>query len=383
VIDFELTDEKKQFQALARQFAREHIQPVAAQHDREESYPEEVIRRGHELGLLNTIVPETVGGLGLGSVDEAIIGEELAYGCMGIYTIFMASELGITPLLLAGTPEQHDRFLRPLTDGPKLAAFALSEPDNGSDAAAMKTRAVLDGDDVVLNGSKMWISNGDRAAFTVVFATVDPALKHRGTLAVVVESGRDGFHATKLHGKLGQRASPTAELVFDDVRVPRANILGEPGDGFRIAMQTLDKTRIPVAAGSVGVARRALDEALAYAAERHAFGRPIAQFQAIQFKLAEMKIGIETARWQTYRAAWLADRGLPHGEAAAIAKAYASDMAFRAADEALNVHGGYGYVNEYPVEKLMRDVKLNQIYEGTNEIQRLVIARGLLRQVLE
>lgn len=383
MIDFELTDEQKQFQALARQFARERILPVAAEHDRQESFPDDIVRRGYELGLLNTIVPQEVGGLGLGSVDEAIIGEELAYGCMGIYTIFMASELGITPLLLAGTREQHERFLRPLLDGPNLAAFALSEPDNGSDAAAMKTRAVFDGDDVVLNGSKMWISNGDRAAFTVVFATFDPERRHHGTLAVVVEAGREGFSARKLHGKLGQRASPTAELVFDRVRVPRANVLGEPGDGFRIAMETLDKTRIPVAAGSVGVARRALDEALSYASERKAFGRPIALFQAIQFKLAEMKIGIETARWQTYHAAWLADRGLPHGEAAAIAKAYASDMAFKAAEEALNVHGGYGYVNEYPVEKLMRDVKLNQIYEGTNEIQRVVIARSVLRRLLE
>ena len=383
MIDFELTDEQKQFQSVARQFAREHVLPVAAQHDQEESYPEAVVQRGFELGLLNTIVPESVGGLGLGSLDEAIIGEEIAYGCMGIYTVFMASELGITPLLLAGTAEQQQRFLAPLLEAPRLAAFALSEPDNGSDAAAMKTRATIEGDEVVINGSKMWISNGDRAAFTVVFASFDPGLRHKGTLAVVVEEGREGFSARKLHGKLGQRASPTAELVFDNVRVPTANILGQPGDGFRIAMRTLDKTRIPVAAGSVGVARRALDEALAYAAEREAFGKRIAEFQAIQFKLAEMKIGIETARWQTYHAAWLADRGLPHGEAAAIAKAYASDMAFRSAEEALNVHGGYGYVNEYPVEKLMRDVKLNQIYEGTNEIQRVVIARGLLRRVLE
>ncbi len=383
MIDFELTDEQKQFQNLARQFARDRIVPVAGEHDRAESYPEEVVRQGYELGLLNTIVPESVGGLGLGSLDEAVIGEELAYGCMGIYTVFMASELGITPLLLAGTPEQHERFLRPLLDGPNLAAFALSEPDNGSDAGAMKTRATFDGDDVVINGSKMWISNGDRAAFTVVFASFDPELRHKGTLAVVVEAGREGFSARKLHGKLGQRASPTAELVFDQVRVPRANILGQPGDGFKIAMRTLDKTRIPVAAGSVGVARRALDEAVGYAVERQAFGKPIARFQAIQFKLADMKIGIETARWQTYRAAWLADRGLPHGEAAAIAKAYASDMAFRAAEEAVNVHGGYGYINEYPVEKLMRDVKLNQIYEGTNEIQRLVIARSLLERRLE
>jgi len=383
VIDFELSDEQRQFQSLARQFARDVIIPVAADHDRAESYPEEVVQRGFELGLLNTIIPQEVGGLGLGSLDEAIIGEELGYGCMGIYTIFMASELGITPLLIAGTPEQQQRFLAPLLEAPRLAAFALSEPDNGSDAGAMKTRAVLDGDDVILNGTKMWISNGDRADITVVFATFDPERRHHGTLAVVVEKGREGLSARKLHGKLGQRASPTAELVFQDVRVPRANILGEPGDGFAIAMRTLDRTRIPVAAGSVGVARRALDEALRYASQRHAFGQAIARFQAVQFKLAEMKIGIETARWQTYHAAWLADRGDPHGEAAAIAKAYASDMAFRSAEEALNVHGGYGYVNEYPVEKLMRDVKLNQIYEGTNEIQRVVIARGLLQRLLE
>ncbi len=378
MIDFELSTEQRQFQTLARQFARDEIIPVAAQHDRDESYPTAVIERAAALGLLNVIVPQAVGGLGLGLLDEAIIGEELAYGCMGTYTILMASELGITPVLLAGSEEQHERFLRPLTQGAKLAAFALSEPDNGSDAGAMKTRARFDGDDVVLNGTKMWITNGDRADFTVVFATFDPDKRHHGTLAVVVEKGRDGISANKIHGKLGQRASPTAELVFEDVRVPKANILGEPGDGFGIAMRTLDKTRVPVAAGSVGVARRALDEALSYARERKAFGRPISQFQAIQFKLADIKIGIETARWQTYHAAWLADNGRPHTEAAAIAKAYASDMAFRAADEALNIHGGYGYVNEYPVEKLLRDVKLNQIYEGTNEIQRLVIARGLL-----
>jgi len=383
VIDFELSDEQRQFQSLARQFARDVMIPAAAEHDRQESYPEEVVRRGFELGLLNTIVPAAVGGLGLGLLDEAIIGEELGYGCMGIYTIFMASELGITPLLLAGTPQQQERFLAPLLEAPRLAAFGLSEPDNGSDAGAMKTRAVFDGDEVVLNGTKMWISNGDRAEFTVIFASFDPAQRHHGTLAVVVENGREGFSARKLHGKLGQRASPTAELILQDVRVPRDNILGEPGDGFAIAMRTLDKTRVPVAAGSIGVARRALDEALGYASERQAFGRPIARFQAIQFKLAEMRIGIETARWQTYHAAWLADRGRPHGEAAAIAKAYASDMAFRAADEALNIHGGYGYVNEFPVEKLMRDVKLNQIYEGTNEIQRVVIARELLKRRLE
>ncbi len=379
MIDFDLTDEQKQFQAMARDFTREHVLPVAAEHDRAETYPEEVVEAAHEVGLLNVGVPESVGGLGLGMVDEVVIGEEIAYGCMGMFTILMASELGITPILLAGTADQQQRFLGPLLEGPRLAAFALSEPNNGSDAGAMTTRAELRGDEVVLNGVKTWISNGGIADVNVVFATFDPGQKHKGTLAVVVEGGAKGLTSNKLHGKLGQRASPTYEMVFEDVRVPRSNVLGEPGDGFKIAMRTLDKTRVPVAAGAVGVARRALDESVAYAQQRHAFGRPIADFQAIQFKLANMKIGVETARWQTYRAAWLVDQDRPHAEAAAIAKAYASDMAFDAAQEAINVFGGYGYMNEYPVEKLMRDVKLNQIYEGTNEIQRLVIARGLLR----
>jgi len=378
VIDFELGDEQKQFQSLARQFVKDVVIPDAAKHDQDESFPEDIVAQAHELGLLNTIIPSEAGGLGIGMLDEVVLGEEFGYGCMGIYTILMASELGITPLLIAGSQEQHERFLTPLLDGPKLAAFGLSEPDNGSDAGAMKTRAVFDGDDVILNGNKMWITNGGLADITVIFATFDPEARHKGTLAVVVEKDTPGFSHQKIHGKMGQRASYTSELILDNVRVPKANILGEPGDGFKIAMKTLDKTRIPVAAGSVGVARRALDESLAYAGERTAFGKPISNFQAIQFKLAEMKMGVETARWQTYYAAWLVDNGKPHTEASAVAKCYASDMAFKAANEAIHVHGGYGYVNEYPVEKLLRDVKLNQIYEGTNEIQRLVIARELI-----
>ena len=377
MINFAITDEQRQFQSLARQFTKEVIIPCAAQYDREERYPKEVVNKAHELGLLNTLIPEENGGLGLTMMDEVVIGEELGYGCMGIYTILMASELGLTPILLAGTDEQKKRFLEPLLDSPKLAAFALSEPDNGSDAGAMKTRAKLEGDEVVLTGSKMWISNGGLADLTVVFASHAPEEKHRGTLAIVVEGTPKGMSHQKIHGKMGQRASYTAEVVFDNVRVPAANILGEPGDGFKISMKTLDKTRIPVAAGSVGIARRALDECVKYSAERSAFGKPLNRFQALQFKMADMKIGIETARWQTYHAAWLVDEGMPHTEASAIAKAYASDMAFNVTNEAIQLHGGYGYVNEYPVEKLLRDVKLNQIYEGTNEIQRVVIARGL------
>ena len=378
MIDFELSDEQRQIQTLARSFARDVIIPVATEHDRNASFPADVIEQAHALGLLNVIVPVEVGGLGLDLIEEVIIGEELGYGCMGIYAILMASDLGVTPVKLFGTIEQQRHFLSGLLQGPRLAAFALSEPDNGSDAGAMKTRARFVGDEVVLDGSKMWISNGPVADFVVVFASYDPELGHRGVVAVVVENDRPGVAHHPIHGKLGQRASPTSELVLDGVRVPASNILGRPGDGFRIAMQTLDRTRSAVAAGSVGVARRALDASRAYAAERTAFGKSIDQFQAIQFKLADMKIGIETARWQTYHAAWLADRGRPHGEAAAIAKTYASEMAFLAATEAIHVHGGYGYIDEFPVQKLMRDVKLNQIYEGTNEIQRLVIARHLI-----
>ena len=378
-IDFTLTDEQTQLQALAREFTQKEIIPIAAQHDRAESYPAEIVHKAFEIGLLNVIIPEHAGGLGLGMLEEVILGEELGYGCMGIYTILMASELGITPILIGGTEAQQKRFLEPLMQKVGLASFALSEANNGSDASALHTKARLEGDEWVLNGAKMWISNGGIAEFAVVFATTDINLGTKGTVAIVVPKDTPGFSHNKIHHKMGQRATYTAELVFEDVRVPKENILGDVGDGFKIAMKTLDKTRIPVAAGSVGIARRALEESVKYAKVREAFGKPIAALQAIQFKIAEMYMGLETARLATYKAAWLVDTGQPHSAEAALAKAYASEVAFNAANEAIQVHGGYGYVGEYPVEKLLRDAKLNQIYEGTNEIQRLVMARGLLR----
>ncbi|GGK32631.1 acyl-CoA dehydrogenase [Deinococcus malanensis] len=378
-MDFTLNDEQRQLQQLARDFARREIIPIAAEYDQKEELPWQVVEKAFEVGLLNPTIPEHAGGLGLGMFDECLIGEELAYGCMGIYTTLMASELGIAPILIGGTEEQQQRFLGPLTENAGLAAFALSEPNNGSDAAAMHTTAVLDGDEWVLNGTKMWISNGGLAEITVVFATTDRQGGHKATVALVVPKDAPGFSYNKIKHKMGQRASLTSELVFENVRVPRENQLGGLGDGFKIAMKTLDKTRIPVAAGSVGIARRAMDESIKYAKEREAFGKPIAQFQAIQFKLAEMAMGIETGRLMYQKAAWLVDQGLPHGFESAIAKAYCSEMAFDSANEAIQVHGGYGYVGEYPVEKLLRDVKLNQIYEGTNEIQRVVISRNLLR----
>ncbi|CAM3172422.1 acyl-CoA dehydrogenase family protein [Deinococcus saxicola] len=378
-MDFTLNDEQRQLQQLARDFARKEIIPIAAEYDRREELPWQVVEKAFEVGLLNPTIPEHAGGLGLGMFDECLIGEELAYGCMGIYTVLMASELGIAPILIGGTEEQQARFLTPLTEKAGLAAFALSEPGNGSDAAGMATTVRDDGDAWILNGAKMWISNGGLAEFNVVFATTDKNGGHRATVALVVPKDAPGFSYNKIKHKMGQRASLTSELVFEDVRVPKENQLGGLGDGFKIAMKTLDKTRIPVAAGSVGIARRAMEESIKYAKEREAFGRPITEFQAIQFKLAEMAMGIETGRLMYQKAAWLVDQGMPHGFESAIAKAYCSEMAFSAANEGIQVHGGYGYVGEYPVEKLLRDVKLNMIYEGTNEIQRVVIARNLLK----
>jgi len=339
-LDFSLTEEQVELQKLARRFAREQVAPVAGEYDEKEEVPWPLVEKLHEIGLLNVGIPEENGGLGLGLVEEVIIGEELGWADMGFYTIPMASELGITPLLIAGNAEQKERFLRPLTERPALAAFALSEPGNGSDAAALKTRAERVGDHYVVNGTKMWISNAAEADWTVVFATFDPELRHKGVVALVVERDREGVSFNKIHGKMGQRAAPTYEMVLEDVKVPVEN------------------------------------------REREAFGRPIIDFQAIQFKLADMMIGLETARMYTYYAAWLADRNDPrHIYASAIAKAYASEIAFDAANEAIQIHGGYGYVNDFPVEKLLRDVKLNQIYEGTNEIQRVIVARHIKKNV--
>ena len=377
MFSFDLSPEQKEFQRTARKFALERVLPRAAELDRKEEYSADLTAEAAALGLVNVGIPEAYGGLGLGMVDEVIIGEELGYACMGFFTGILASDLGIVAIKLAGNEEQKHRFFPPLLT--ELSAFCLSEADNGSDAGAMKTKAEFDGDDVVINGAKMWITNGGVCQCYVVFARFEGEHKHAGTVCVVVPADAPGILVNKLHGKMGQRCSQTAEIVFENVRVPKANVLGEPGDGFKIAMKTLDRTRITVAAGSLGVARRALDESVKYAKVRHAFGKVIADFQAIQFKIADMKIGLDTARLQTLYAAWLADEGRMIGQASAIAKCYASDIAFAAANEAIQIHGGAGYMNDFPVEKLLRDVKLNQIYEGTNEIQRVVIARSLLK----
>ncbi len=377
MLNFDLTPEQKEIHRLARQFTAEQIIPRAAEWDRTETFPKDMVKAAADIGLLNIGIPEDCGGLGLGVIEEVLIGEELGYGCMGFDTIILASDLAVTPIKIAGTPEQKQRFLPPLVTG--LGAFCLSEADNGSDAAAMKTKAEFVGDEIVVTGTKMWITNGGVCEIYVVLCRTDEASGAKGTVCVVIPAGTPGVSHNKLHGKMGQRCSYTAEVIFENVRVPRANMLGGVGDGFKIAMRTLDRTRITVAAGSVGVARRAIDESVKYAKTRHAFGKPISELQAIQFKLADMKMGHDTSRLQTLYAAWLVDTNQPHAQASAIAKCRASDVAFAAAAEAIQIHGGYGYMNDFPVEKLLRDVKLNMIYEGTNEIQRVVVGRSLFR----
>src|SRR5690606_23517321 len=283
------------------------------------------------------------------------------------------------PIHKFGTLEQKERFLRPLAEGKKLGAYGLTEPGSGSDAAGMRTTAVRDGDSYVLNGSKIFITNGGEAEIYVVFALTDPEKKHRGITAFIVEKGTPGFSFGKKEQKLGIRSSPTLEILFDNCRIPAENRLGEEGEGFKIAMMTLDGGRNGIAAQAVGIAQGAFDAALAYAKEREQFGKPIAAQQAIQFKLADMATRIEASRLLTYQAAWLESQGLPYGKASAMAKLFAGDTAMDVTIEAVQIFGGYGYTREYPVERMMRDAKITQIYEGTNEIQRLVIARHLLK----
>ncbi len=374
-----LSDEQQALRELARRFARNEIAPIAAEADRIEEYPWDLVEKAHAIGLINVTVPEDCGGAGLGYFEDCLIAEELAAGCAGVYSSFVASTLGLTPLNIAASPEQMERLMKPFCAEPALAAFCLTEPGAGSDVSSVRTRARRDGDSYFLNGTKRFITNGGVARLYTVTATLDPELRHRGLVVLVVPSGSPGLTVGKKEEKMGQRAGDTREVIFEDVRVPVENLLGEEGDGFRLVMQTLDKIRAEVAAAAVGVARAAMEAALGYAKEREQFGRTIASFQAIQFKLADMAIKVEASRLLVWQAAWLADQGLRNSYESAIAKCFAADSAMEITTEAVQIFGGYGYVKEYPVEKYMRDAKLLQIYEGTNEIQRLVIARSMLK----
>lgn len=377
---FELTDEQKMLQSMVRDFAVNEVEPTAAERDEEERFDREIFDKMAELGLTGIPWPEEYGGSGMDYVSYVIAVEELSRVCASTgVTLSAHVSLASWPIYKYGTEEQKQKYLRRLAEGSAIGAFALSEPGAGSDVASMKMTAKKDGDDYVLNGNKVWITNGGVADIYVVFAKTDPDAKHRGISAFIVEKGTEGFSFGKKEKKLGIRSSPTTELIFENCRIPKENLLGEEGEGFKIAMTTLDGGRSGIAAQAVGIAQGALDAAIAYAKEREQFGKPIAHQQGISFKLADMATEVEAARLLTYRAAWLESQGLPYGEASAMAKLFAGDTAMRVTVEAVQIFGGYGYTKEYPVERYMRDAKITQIYEGTNEIQRLVIGRALTK----
>jgi alkylation response protein AidB-like acyl-CoA dehydrogenase len=379
--DLALTEEQELAQRTARDFAREKVLPRAHQIDEQGKVPSELIREMASLGFLGIYVPESYGGAGLDALSYALVTEEINRACASTGVIMSSHvSLVVDPLLHYGSDAQKDRFLRPLASGDKLGCFALSEPASGSDAAAMRTSARRDGDAWVLNGTKNFITSGASADVALVFAQTDAKARHRGIAAFVVEKGTPGFTVGKLEHKLGIRGSDTAQLVFQDCRVPAANLLGEAGGGFKIALSTLDGGRISIASQAVGIARACLEDSLAYAKEREAFGKKIVEFQAIQWKLADMATEIDAARLLVWRAATLKDRGEDHILAAAQAKLFASDVAVRAARECVQIFGGYGYLTDFPAERHYRDAKITEIYEGTSEIMNLVIAEEILRE---
>ncbi len=383
MFDFSPTEEQLALQEMARRFSKNEIAPVAAKYDETEKFPVEVFRKAHETGLMNLCIPEAQGGIGASFVDTYIVTEEIAWGCVGIGTSMMANELALMPIVLSGTEEQRNRWLPDFVERLKFASFCLSEPEAGSDVAGMQTIARREGDHYVLDGAKQWITNAGHAELFVVFATLERGKAHKRGVALVVEASDgklpEGMTVHPKEKKMGQRASDTCAISFEGVRVPVENRLGEEGQGFLVAMKTLDHTRPMISASAVGVARRALEESIAYAKERKQFGQPIANFQAIQFMLADMGKAIEAARLLGIKSAWHLDQGSPSPLVSSYAKCFGADMAMEVTTNAVQIFGGYGYTREYPVEKLMRDAKLLQIYEGTNQIQRVVMARELLR----
>lgn len=378
MIDFSLTEEQKALQEMAREFAEKEMRPYASKYDKGEEFPWEIMKKAFEVGFISCEIPADLGGGGLSHLDTIILSEELAWGCAGMYTTIMASSLAFTPILLFGSDEQKKQFLTPFTEECKLAAFCLTEREAGSDAGSLKTKAVKVGDEYVINGSKCFITNGGVADLYVVFALTDPDKGARGMSAIVVPKDTPGIVIGKEEDKMGHRASNTCELTFEDVKVPAANLLGKEGLGFIVALKTLDKTRAPVGAGGVGLARAALEYAVEYSRTRVQFGKPIALFQKVAFDIAQMAAEVNAARWMVWNAAWRLDNGLPVGKESAMAKFYATDIAMKVSNAALEILGGYGYMKDYPMEKLMRDAKLLQIYEGTNNIQRMVVSREVI-----
>lgn len=378
MIDFSLTAEQKAMRKLVHDFAQKEIVPVAHELDQEQRHSPEIVEKYFKIGLLHHAVPEDYGGAGLGALDGCLLAEELGAACAGVAASLGGNILGLTPLLIAGSPQLKEEILTQHTSGPNLAAFCLTEADAGSDVASMRSIARREGDEYVVNGTKRFITNGGVASLYSVFAKEDPQAGHRGISAFVVPADTPGVTLGKKENKMGQRSTDTREVIFDQVCIPARYRLGKGLDGFKIAMMTLDESRAGVGAAAVGIARAAMEAAIAYAKERTQFGRPIATQQAIQFMLADMEMKVSAARFLCWQAAWLTDNGQSNSMESATAKCFAGDIAMQVTTDAVQIFGGYGYMKEYPVEKYMRDAKLHQIFEGTNQIQRLVIARQLL-----
>lgn len=379
-MDFQVTEEHEMIRKMVRDFAKKEVAPTANERDEEERFDMEIFRQMAELGLTGIPWPEEYGGIGSDYISYCIAVEELSRVCASTgVTLSAHTSLAGWPVFKFGTEEQKQKYLKPMAQGEKIGAYGLTEPGSGSDAGGMATSARLEGDDYILNGSKIFITNGGIADTYIVFALTDPSAGKYGITSFIVEKDFPGFSVGKKEKKLGIRSSPTTEIIFEDCHVPKENMLGKEGEGFKVAMMTLDGGRNGIAAQAVGIAQGAMDTAIWYAKERKQFGKSIAANQGISFKLADMATAIEASRLLTYQAAWLESNGLPYGKASAMSKLLAGNTAMKVTTEAVQVLGGYGYTKEYPVERYMRDAKITQIYEGTQEIQRMVIAGHLIK----
>ncbi len=378
MMNFALTEQQNEIREMVLKFAKNEMRPKAAHHDETGEFPHEIFQKAWELGLMNTCISAEYGGSGFTGIDSTIITECLSYGCMGMTSSIMANDLALIPITIAGTDAQKKKFLTPFTEKYQVASFCLTEPGNGSDAAGIKTTIIDKGDHYLVNGEKIWITNAGYASLFVLYGTMDPALKHKGLCAIVIDGKTPGIEVGKKEDKMGHRASDTRGIRFNNVKVPKENLLGKPGEGWKLAMATLDHSRPLVASLAVGGSQAAMDHAVKYAKERIQFGQPIANFQAIQLMISEMAMKIEAGRLLARKSAWQLDQGERNTETASYAKAFAADSLMQIATDAVQIFGSYGYSKEYPVEKIMRDAKLLQIYEGTSQVQRLVIAREVL-----
>lgn len=376
---FGLTPEQQSLQEIAQRFAADKIRPAAPGFDERGEFPSALIKEAHALGLVNLTLPIEFGGSGLSIFDGCLVIEAIAWGCSGFATSMVANDLALTPIRIGGTSEQKKRFIEPITTAGLLASFCLTEPGAGSDAAGLQTTVEDGGDSWIINGAKQWITNAGHAAQFTVFATIDRTKKHKGICCLAVPRATPGITVGHHENKMGQRCSDTCSVVFENVLVPKDHMIGAPGEGFKIAMQTLDASRPMTAGIALGIGQAALEHAIGYAKERKQFGAPISSFQAIQFMLADMATALESSRLLTWKSAWLLDQGKVASIESSMAKRMSADTAMSVTTDAVQIFGGYGYTKDYPVEKLMRDAKLLQIYEGTSQIQRIVIARELLR----